>query len=65
MLLESRFAAAASTETEVAVIKPIQAEDDLVDRLKIQYHIIRIMEEVNEMEANPAKAKLVHTVYKG
>ena len=65
LLLESRFATAQSAETEVAVIKPIQAEDDIVDRLKIQYRIVRILEEVDNMEADPKTAKLVQTVIKG
>ena len=50
LLLESRFANVQSAKTREAVIKPIQAEDDSINRLKIQYHIVRILEEVNDME---------------
>ena len=65
LLLESKYAAVQSAETEIVVIKPIQAEDDLVDRLKIKCYVMRILEEVDDMEADPKTAKLVPTVFKG
>ena len=53
LLLESRHAELTAANHETAVIKPKPDDEELIEKLKTRHHIIRLLKQIDEMQANP------------
>ena len=65
LLLESRFAALSAAEKETAVIKPIQENDNIVEKLKLAYHVQKILDDIKVLESDNPDQDFTKTAYPG
>ena len=65
LLLKSRHAALTAANHETALIKPKPGDEELIEKLKIRHHLIRLLQQIDEMKANPNLSHLVTQQFKG